>query len=248
MNRPAPNREQAPSVQKLRLRFAKRGRLRFTSHRDFQRAFERALRRAGVPVAFSHGFTPHPKVAYAGAAPTGTSSEAEYLEFSTTRECDPEQVRTDLDAALPAGLEVVEVVVAGSGALADRLQASSWKIDFPQAEFADVDAAVEAFLAVSNLEVERSTKKGIRKLDARAAVVQASVDYDDPVTIRMIMRHESPTVRPEEILTALRMVTGFQPPASPMVTRLAQGVWDEHEGRLDDPLAAEKQSDHADGP
>jgi radical SAM-linked protein len=72
-----PHAEQAPAVQKLRVRFAKRDRLRFTSHRDFQRAFERALRRARVPVAFSHGFTPHPKVSYAGAAPTGAASEAE---------------------------------------------------------------------------------------------------------------------------------------------------------------------------
>ncbi|MFL6166470.1 MAG: TIGR03936 family radical SAM-associated protein, partial [Ornithinibacter sp.] len=70
-----------PSVQRLRLRYTKRGRLRFTSHRDFQRAFERALRRAAVPMAYSAGFSPHPKVSYAGAAPTGTASEAEYLEI-----------------------------------------------------------------------------------------------------------------------------------------------------------------------
>jgi len=84
-------------VQKLRVRFAKRGRLRFTSHRDFQRAFERAVRRAGLPVAFSHGFSPHPKISYAGAAPTGAASEAEYLEISLTSEQDPEQVRAALD-------------------------------------------------------------------------------------------------------------------------------------------------------
>jgi radical SAM-linked protein len=65
----------------LRLRYAKRGRLRFASHRDFQRAFERALRRAGVPMAYSAGFSPHPKISYANAAPTGTASEAEYLEI-----------------------------------------------------------------------------------------------------------------------------------------------------------------------
>jgi len=63
-------------VQRIRLRYTKRGRLRFTSHRDFQRAFERALRRAEVPMAYSAGFTPHPKVSYANAAPTGTGSEA----------------------------------------------------------------------------------------------------------------------------------------------------------------------------
>ena len=60
------------------------GRLRFTSHRDFQRAFERALRRAALPMAYSAGFSPHPKISYVGAAPTGTASEAEYLELAVT--------------------------------------------------------------------------------------------------------------------------------------------------------------------
>ena len=70
--------------QRLRLRYAKRGRLRFSSHRDFQRAFERALRRAGVPMAYSQGFNPHPRVSYANSAPTGTASEAEYVEIAVT--------------------------------------------------------------------------------------------------------------------------------------------------------------------
>ena len=64
----------APAVQKLRIRYAKRGRLRFSSTRDFARALERALRRADVPMAFSGGFHPHPLISYANAAPTGTAT------------------------------------------------------------------------------------------------------------------------------------------------------------------------------
>ncbi len=80
-----------PTVQRLRIRYAKRGRLRFTSHRDFARAFERALRRAQVPMAYSAGFTPHPKVSYANAAPTGVASEAEYLEIGLAEVRDPDR-------------------------------------------------------------------------------------------------------------------------------------------------------------
>ena len=128
-NPEAPN-PQLPIVQKLRIRYAKRGRLRFTSHRDFARAFERAVRRAGVPIAFSSGYSPHPKISYANASPTGAATEAEYLEIGLTRECDPDAVRADLDASLPPGLDVLEVVVAaGQGSLADRLQASEWSIE-----------------------------------------------------------------------------------------------------------------------
>src|SRR5919112_1539801 len=104
-----------PVVQRIRLRYAKRGRLRFTSHRDFARAFERALRRAAVPMAYSAGFTPHPKISYLGAAPTGVASEAEYLEIGLADECDPDAVRRDLDAALPPGLDILAVVSAEGG-------------------------------------------------------------------------------------------------------------------------------------
>src|SRR6266508_5151391 len=103
-----PEGGQAPVVQRVRIRYAKRGPLRFTSHRDFARAFERAIQRAGVPIAYSQGFTPHPKVSYASAAPTGVASVAEYLEIGLRARMDPEQVAAALDAALSPGLDVLE--------------------------------------------------------------------------------------------------------------------------------------------
>jgi len=142
-----PDRHTPPTVQRVRLRYAKRGRLRFTSHRDFQRALERALRRAGVPMAYSAGFSPHPKISYAGAAPTGAATEAEYAELGLAVHSDPEVVRTSLDAALPDGLDIVEVVEARGGALADRLQASVWEVEVPLSDAAGLSEAVETFLA-----------------------------------------------------------------------------------------------------
>src|SRR3954466_15175571 len=99
-----------PAVQKLRVRYAKRGRLRFSSTRDFQRALERAVRRAAVPMAYSAGFHPHPRISYANAAPTGTASEAEYIEIALAARCDPQALRITLDAALPEGLDILDVV------------------------------------------------------------------------------------------------------------------------------------------
>src|SRR4029453_11201813 len=81
-----------PRVQWRRVKYAKRGRARFTSHRDFGRAFERALRRAGVPMAYSSGFSPHPRISYPNASPTGAASEAEYLEIGLAAACDPDKV------------------------------------------------------------------------------------------------------------------------------------------------------------
>jgi radical SAM-linked protein len=227
-------RTQAPPVQKLRIRFAKRGRLRFTSHRDFQRAFERALRRSGVPVAYSQGFTPHPKVSYAGAAPMGAASEAEYLEIAVTEECDPAAVAAALDAALPPGLDIVDVVAADSGSLAERLQASEWSIELPGAPVEELAAAVGAFLAEPVVEVQRLTKNGVRTLDARGAVVGMAVDRIGPA-IRLVVRHETPTVRPDDVLTGLRRLGGLRD-APHVATRLAQGPLDETSGTVADPF------------
>jgi Uncharacterized protein conserved in bacteria (DUF2344) len=142
----APHGDQKPAVQRLRIRFAKRGRLRFTSHRDFQRAFERALRRADVPIAYSQGFSPHPRVSYVGAAPTGAASEAEYLEIAVTSRCDPAVMAHELDAALPLGLDILDVVEARAGSLADRVTASEWEIRLPTTAPGAVSTAVRAFV------------------------------------------------------------------------------------------------------
>ena len=75
---------QRPAVQHLVVRYAKRGKMRFASHRDVARVFERGVRRAGLPIAYSAGFTPHPRISYAGGAPTGVASEAEYLSLALT--------------------------------------------------------------------------------------------------------------------------------------------------------------------
>jgi radical SAM-linked protein len=116
-------------VQRVRLRYAKRGPLRFTSHRDFARAVERAIHRANVPIAYSQGFTPHPKISFASAAPTGVASEAEYLELGLRERVEPEELLRALDAALSNGLDVLEVVEARTtGSLADRLTASRWEV------------------------------------------------------------------------------------------------------------------------
>jgi hypothetical protein len=129
-----------------------------------------------VPIAYSAGFSPHPRVSYANAAPTGAASEAEYLEIALTRRCDPEQLRVALDAAMPDGLDIVEAVEAGPGQLADRLEASHWRVELPGVEPSALSEAVRKFLAEPEVEVQRLTKNGLRTFDARAAVAGATVE------------------------------------------------------------------------
>jgi len=245
MGRQPDARDVAPAVQRLRVHFAKRGRLRFTSHRDFQRVFERAIRRAEVPVAFSAGFSPHPKISYVGAASTGAASEAEYLEISVTRVCDPAQVRAELDAALPPGFDVIEVLEARGGSLPDRIDASHWQVTLGGVDPREAQVAVAAFLQAESIPVERILKDGRRTLDARLPVVHLGVVGDFDATgcaiLDMVVRHLTPAVRPDDVLAGLRQVSDLAPPLPPLVLRLAQGHLDEF-GKLADPLAPDRDA------
>lgn len=245
-NPEAPN-PQLPIVQKLRIRYAKRGRLRFTSHRDFARAFERAVRRAAIPIAFSSGFTPHPKISYANASPTGAASEAEYLEIGLTSLCDPDEVRASLDAALPPGIDIVDVVVARPGALAERLQASSWQISLPGVTVDHARTAVAGFLATDEVLIERMMKRGLRTLDCRAAVLGLSVRSDETAVgpcaiLDVVVRHDTPSIRPDDVLAGLRSSGGLELERTPIATRLAQGPLDPENGTVGDPLAFDRDA------
>ena len=261
MAEPAPTR---PAVQHLVVRYAKRGKMRFASHRDVARAFERGVRRAGLPIAYSAGFTPHPKISYAGGAPTGVASEAEYLSLGLTDRQDETQVCQRLDAALPDGIDVIDVTedAPGGGRMASQergsrtpapsstfghLEASEWRVVLPGVGPAAAQRAVAGFLALGEAPVERLTDKGVRRLDARAAVVEMNVvemnvvemgpttadpdggqraavtGHEDCAILRMVVLHTAPAVRPEDVLTALREQAGIVPSSPPMTTRLAQG-------------------------
>ena len=232
-----------PPVQKLRLRYTKRGRLRFTSHRDIARAFERALRRAQVPMAYSAGFSPHPKISWVGAAPTGVASEAEYVEISVAERVDLVRLQAALDESLPVGIDITEVVEAPVGtSLPDRIEASHWAIRLPGVSLDAAQRAVSLFLTAEAVVVERLMKDGKRQLDARAAVVRMSAAGDqDCATLDVVVRHVTPAVRPDDVLSGLRNVADLAPPMPSQATRLAQGPLTET-GEVDDPLAPDRQA------
>ena len=240
---PDPTPGTGPAVQHLVVRYAKRGKMRFASHRDVARAFERGVRRAGLPIAYSAGFTPHPKISYAGGAPTGVASEAEYLSLALTSRQDEAQVCQLLNAALPDGIEVIDVIedaLGGSGGFG-HLEVSQWRVVLPGVGPAAAQRAVAGFLALGEAPVERLTDKGVRRLDARSAVLEmnvieagladpddggqraAATGHEDCAILQMVVLHTAPAVRPEDIVTALREQEGIVPSSPPMTTRLAQG-------------------------
>ena len=162
------------------------------------------------------------------------ASEAEYLTLALTARQAETQVCQRLNAALPDGIDVIDVTEEDQAKRAStffgHLEASEWEVVLPGVGPEAAGRAVAAFLARDEAPVERLTDKGVRRLDARAAVVEMSVSErvtatsnEDCAILRMVVLHTAPTVRPEDVLTALRGQDGIEPSSPPMTTRLAQG-------------------------
>jgi radical SAM-linked protein len=208
-------------------------------------------------MAYTSGFTAHPRVSWAGAAPTGAASEAEYVELALAEARDPAQLARDLDAALAPGIDVLEAVVAqpGTGKLPDRIDSSQWEIRLFGIEQAVLAEAVGGLWAVETAPIERVMKDGRRTIDVRAALVSVALGDGSPATSRVsavnasdacailtvVVRQTTPVVRPDDVVTALSSVAGLPAPISSLVTRLAQGRLLE-DGSIADPLAADREA------
>ena len=185
-------------------------------------------------MAYSSGFSPHPRISYANASPTGSASEAEYVEIGLAERRDPEQIRVALDDALPVGLDIVAVQVAPGDTLADLLAVSQWRIDVVGVDADIAVRAIETFLAQDSVEVSRMTKSGLRTFDARGAVLQLSYQ---PGRLIATIAHQVPLVRPDDLLSALTEVEpDWRPTHPPLLTRLSQGRIDPSTGKLVPPL------------
>ena len=255
----SPSRSQAPVVQRIRIRYAKRGPLRFTSHRDFARAFERAVRRAGVPIAYSQGFTPHPKISYASAAPTGVASEAEYLEIGLQADRRPRAASGPpwTRRSRPAWTCSTPSLAPVGGSLADLIDASHWRIELPECRPGQVEAAVAAFLAAPEVHGGADDQAGqpaVRHPGGRgpacsvvgARRARSTWHLTQPpgqlcAILDVVVRQVTPTVRPDDVLAGLRVVADLEPPVPPRATRLAQGRLTS-QGDIVDPLVADDQT------
>jgi len=185
--------------RRLRLRFSKAGRVRFTSHRDVARMWERALRRSGLPVAYSQGFVPHPLISFGLALPTGCESDGEYLDVRLGIEQPAEtpvaQLPTVLSALLPEGIEVqaAAFVAETEGSLQQEVGSCTCR---------ELAERVEKVLASPILMVRRERKGRPTEDDVRPAILALSTTGS-----RGHMRAELATrglgVRPGDLVTAL---------------------------------------------
>lgn len=194
----------------VRLRFAKRGRVRFISHRDVARAFERAFRVEQVPLAFTRGFAPRPKVSFGLALPTGYESEAEYLDVELTEVVDLEELRAGASAGLPEGMEVTAAKYLAPRAVS--LQQAVGSVEYlveavPETAVgpSDVEAWVHEALLAETLpgvlrrkgrEVEGDLRPAIRGFEVAGTTSRG-------VRLKLEVSTQPRSVRPVEVLALL---------------------------------------------
>ena len=198
-------------------------------------------------MAYSSGFSPHPRISYANAAPTSAQSYAEYLDIGLAERRDPGEVADRLNAALPQGFRVLRIVEASRPRLAELLQASRWWIDLGPVDADTLLDASSRLLSEASVTVTRHSRKADRVLDARPAVVTAQVRTpgatldqvaDRPQTV-VTLRHGAPLVRPDDLVAALRALTpGLGGDHPGLFTRECQGPLRE-DASIADPLDVE---------
>ncbi len=146
---------------RIRIKYAKIGRLRFLSHLDLMTLFYRAAVRAGVPIAFSCGFNPHPKIAFGPALSVGLESEAEYLDVETDPFIDILKITSNLNATLPAGMRILaaRVIPKKSSSLCGSIMRYSYEVTVPAAYAGDIEYRVADFLSRTAVMVAKEARQ-----------------------------------------------------------------------------------------
>jgi radical SAM-linked protein len=160
---PVEKRSAAPPeiTTRIRMKFSRLGRIRFLSHLDFMTLFHRTAVRAGVPIAFSQGFNPHPKIAFGPALSVGMESEAEFLDMETDPFVDLMQVTKSLNSALPEGVRVLEarIIPRKAGSLSGSIGRYIYEVGIPDEHVKDAEERTRAFLAQETVVVEKDGKQ-----------------------------------------------------------------------------------------
>jgi radical SAM-linked protein len=228
---------------RIRLRYSKLGKVRFTSHRDTARIWERALRRAELPVAYTEGFSPRPRVSFGLALATGHESLGEYLDVDLAVPIDGPAPDVDglparLDACLPVGFTVqaAAVVEPGIPSLQEAVTSCLWRFEVTGADQGEIVAAVESLLDADQLVVTRERKGRASTDDLRPALISLALLGPTPsgTELETELATQPRALRPGELIGALADRAGAV--ASGRVCRTHQ--WITADGDRREPLLA----------
>ncbi|MDA8217356.1 MAG: TIGR03936 family radical SAM-associated protein [Dehalococcoidales bacterium] len=197
-------------MQRLRITYARGDELRYVSHLDMARLWERAVRRAGLPLFYSRGFTPHARISIAAPLAVGVTAAAELLDLYLEEPVPPAEAQARLYAQLPAGLTISDVTEVDQLApsLQSQMRAAEYLATFREPlPSLDLGTAVQDLLARESIPYERRREGKVKALDLRPFLQALSVaTVDGRPALRMRLRMDTAgSVRPDEVLDALSL-------------------------------------------
>lgn len=214
-------------MHRYMIRYSKRGPARYIAHLDLMRELERSMRRARLPVAFSEGFNPHPKLSIAAPLPVGTEGLAELAEVEMTRPMEPDRMVESLNAVLPDGIKVHEVAKMDTSVppLMAALESAVYLVKLDEADLPAPlpGESMQGFMAGDSVKIRRRGKDGKEKIrDIKPGIVKMeALPGDDGLLLRMELKTGSVmNVRPVEAVAALLEYAGIKAdPADLQITR-----------------------------
>ena len=218
----------------VRLKYTKYGKVRFIGHRDVARAMERAFRIVQLPLAFTEGFSPHPKVSFGLALSTGHESDGEYLDLVLEHDIDLDAVLEPLSAALPDGMAIVGAarIVDRAPALQESVTAVAWTVSIEPTE----DAAERLAGGLDATELPTTRRRKGREVVEDVRPVIRTLSLVDPTTVVMELNTQPRSAKPGEVLAAIGGLTE--------VTARRTHQWIERDGARHEPLCADTR-EHA---
>jgi radical SAM-linked protein len=202
---------------RIRFQFAKREEVKFISHLNMLNTFTRAFRRAGIPVAYSQGFNPHPKISFGSVLPVGTTSEVEVADIDLEDYMEPEEFVSRANAQLPQGLEILKAqeVSLKAQPLMAQISLASYVVRVPEA-ISDVDSRIGSILGMDHIWIQRQQKRNRRpaRRSKRKTKTSSFIDIkprirnikllkqtDRTMDIEMVLGDSgSGKIRPEEVI------------------------------------------------
>jgi radical SAM-linked protein len=200
-------------MARVRITFSKQGALRYTGHLDLHKLWERAARRADLPLSYSQGFHPQPKISLASALPLGFSSTAEVMDMRLNEEMPSDEIVSRLKDNLPRGIQIlsIESVDERAPALQTQVVSAEYQVTLTEAvEGSDLKRRVDELLKSESVPRERRGKQyDLRPLVEEIQILESdsllSIQEQAP-TLQIFMRlaaREGATGRPEEVLDTL---------------------------------------------
>ncbi len=194
------------------IRFGKQPRLRFISHLDLQRFFQRALNRSGLPIAYTQGFNPHPILSFGSALALGWTSEYEILDFKLSAPMGRKRTEEAMRQALPEDLPVLEVKMVDDRHPAPMamVRASEYLITLSGDTAKDALAALPDFLGSEHVSAIRKTKSGEREVDIRPLAMRVERTEDGMNALLRLTEKE--TLKPDLLVNTLSGIADVEVP------------------------------------